>query len=129
MPTCNKTTLVDSVQCYRIGENNALTEKQRQLDMLLLKALELAALGGIDYSADLQSLATAAIQAQCGQTWEGIKAARMAVQVANTTAAGGSVPTQDAMRAATACLRGHDPFTLEKMDLLLDCLLSKHATV
>lgn len=95
-----------------------------------LKSLELAALGGTDYTAELGpsgalNLATAAYNTMTADQRE---IAYLVILEDNAVSAGSAGDTQD-IEDEIACLKNFGVDKLAQMELLLDCLLGRHAAM
>lgn len=124
-PVCTAASLVTDAVCYHQPN---ISFKYQQALLLYAKVLELAAIGGTDYSAVLTStLITDALQLVCGINEEQREAAYVNIAFLNATTAGASVPATLALKMdAVKCL-AHVPLeTMQKMDLLLTCKLGVH---
>lgn len=124
-PVCNTETLVTNAVCYR---RKNIGDPIRQMALLVYgMALELAAIGGTDYTSELTGTLLEA--AACRYTKDERIAALIARQFANAEAAGATVPADiDDKVAAIACLE-HVPGGMDKLEqiyLLLFCALGVH---
>lgn len=91
--------------------------------------LELAAIGGTDYSSDLPGLLSAAAQLTGSLGDDELLAGLISRQFANATAAGATVPDTLADKmSAIACLQNlpRSPLQLYQIYLLLFCKLGVH---
>lgn len=124
-PVCSTTSLVTNAACYTAS---SISPNTRKALLVYGKALELAGIGGTDYTAVLSTtLVKDAVQLVPGITPDEIAAARVNMQFLNATSAGASVPaTLAAKMAIIKCLMNLDPATLEQADLLLTCKLGVH---
>jgi hypothetical protein len=123
-PVCNNSTL--NQPCYKAGQ--AITAKQQKALKVYARVLELAAIGGTDYSATMSStlLSDAAVLAN-GYEESDRDAALVGLAFTKATAAGASVPsTLNAKIAAANCLVSADERQLEEAILLLECKLGFH---
>ncbi len=101
---------------------------QQKAMLLYARVLELAAIGGTDYTAALTTTLTT--DAACPpSSADDIRAANIAIAFANATTAGASVPdTLAAKMSAIRCLQ-HVPggmATLDRYLLLVTCKLGVH---
>jgi hypothetical protein len=126
-PVCSATTFNTNASCYDLG---VLNPAQQWALLVYFKVLELAAIGGTDYTAALKT--TLQTDTACPPISEPeIMAAQVNVAYNNASAAGASMPaTVSAALTLSACLQyvpGGVP-RLERINLLLDCKLGKHAS-
>lgn len=124
-PTCSATTFNTNASCYNL---NTLNEAQQWSLLVYAKVLELAAIGGTDYTnalkTDLQTDSACPPQNRAD-----IMAAQVNVAFNNAADAGASIPAtvSDALSLA-ACLQ-YVPGGVERLqriDLLLNCKLGVH---
>lgn len=123
-PTCTAAELIDNAKNYT---SETLNPQQRAALLIHAQVLELATLGGDDYSAtidttlieDAESLARAMTEDQ-------LQAARIQIAYNNADAAGAAVPDLDTKLSATSRLALADPKTLHDIALLLACKLGVH---
>lgn len=117
---CTRETFVDN-PCYtRLGLN------ERAALMVYLKALELDALGGTDYT-DPETLNTAAVCLHTlGADQQAV--AELVIQAGNASDAGADIPTTAEIPAAVACFKNYTLSQLNSMELFLDCQLGRHET-
>lgn len=124
---CLRATFATNGACYK-----NLDMHRRKAAMVYLKALELAALGGTDYTADLGNDSELIGDVACYEPLELgawiVSVPYLVIQAEAADAAGATVPAsiQD-VAAAIACLQNNPDSVLHNMDLLLTCLLGRHA--
>lgn len=126
-PICNADTFVRQASCYLVPP---LNEAQQKALIVYAKVLELAAIGGSNYTNQLTgSLITDAKSATCGMKQENRDAARVNIAFRNADEAGAPIPlTLQAKLAAVRCLveaNAADGGLLDEMDLLLTCKLGR----
>ena len=123
-PICTATTLITNGACYRQSSINPIQQKAL---LIYAKVLELAAIGGIDYTAEL--VGDLLTDSACPPTEpDNIRAANVAVAFANATSAGATVPdTIQTKIDAVKCLQNVSGGLerLEQIDLLLNCQLGR----
>lgn len=125
MPTCTTASLFES----NIGFSKSLSPTQQKAAAIYLMALELAALGGTDYT----SVMTTTLVEDANSVFEKAtpdQYALAALNIAynNAVAAGATVPdTINEINAATGCcFQGGS--NLDAIYLFLMCQLGQHAT-
>lgn len=125
-PTCNATTLVTNAAPYRLDSD--LNPKQQTCLSIYAKVLELAAMGGTDYSAVLETtLVSDAASLEIGFTPDEMTAAKIAINFQNATAAGASVPSSINTKLSNlGKLVFLDDLLLEKIEVMLNCKLGVH---
>ena len=103
-PTCSTTTLITNAACYR---QSSIDPIQQQALLIYGKVLELAAIGGTDYTAALTTtLLTDAAPVVGALSADNVTAANISTQFVNAAAAGASVPsTIQSKIAAVKCLQ------------------------
>ena len=125
MAICTKDTLLDAAECYRCFDAH-----DRVGLLLYFKVLELAAVGGTDYTAELGAdgdLNTAAAAFNTLNSFE-MELAELAIAQNNAEAAGAVVPvTIPLIKDAMLCLKCFPPHVLKLMLLLVECELGEHA--
>lgn len=105
-----------------------LAEKQQKTALIYAMALELAALGGTDYTAALSTtLLSDAASLACGMDEPHRMAALVKIAFNNAESAGASIPGEIAVTEAASCLSEADTKALDEAYLLLSCLLGRHA--
>lgn len=126
MPTCNAVTLKSGAACYLFGP---LTPFQQKALIIYAKALELAAIGGADYTASLSTtLLSDANSATCGMDEANRIAARVNLALFYAAEAGATVPAAlNTKMNAIRCLAEADQHALDEADLWLTCQLGTHA--
>lgn len=124
MPECTKAILTaNGCLSGKVLSNHDQLVRRVYLDML-----QLAAIGGTDYSDDIPALNIAGNALSCGFQSDDFDTAELVIAAANATAAGASVPaTKDALASAVACLENYSDYQLEQMKLLLYCALGEGA--
>lgn len=124
-PICTYQTLVEANPCLS-GE--VFTERDQKYLQVYFNVLELAALGGFDYSAVLDStLINDAVQLADTMNLSHRRTATLAIHRNNAINAGATVPTDpDELKDAIKCMENYnlDPNALI---LLLLCRLGSHA--
>jgi hypothetical protein len=123
-PTCTRDEFVSKFACYK-----NLDAQERQALKLYLNVLELAAIGGTDYTAELGpggDLNADAIEFNRMTSLE-LELSELVVAANNATSAGATV-SSDIQELANAikCLKNFDMRTLANMQLLVDCQLGVH---
>jgi len=118
------------VSTISLGQSGfAMNRKQLQWSIIYMNVLELAAIGGKDYTSLLTTdLITDTIASTARFTPDQRRTAWFNINRQNANAAGASVPsTPAALIAATACCLQafSDP---EAVQLMLACRLGQHAT-
>lgn len=122
-PVCTKATLVSGSACYRAPR---LSTHDQMTRLVYFKALQLAAIGGTDYTSIPNTLFVDANNLSCGFQPDDFIAAIIRIAENNATAAGASVPSGGAAVAdAIKCYKKFDDFQLKQANLLLDCLLGR----
>lgn len=121
-PTCTTATNTTDAACYN---GRILNPAQQWALLVYAKVLELAAIGGTDYTNALTT--TLLTDAACPPTTEdAIMAANINVAFNNAAAAGATVPSTISLKLnAVRCLQ-YVPGGVEKLkriDLLLNCKL------
>ena len=125
-PTCSTTTLITNAACYRSSSIDPIQQKSL---LIYGKILELAAIGGTDYTAAMTSTLLTDTSALTGPlSQDDLTAANISTQFVNAAAAGASVPdTIQNKIAAVKCLQ-HLPggmLALNRIDALLNCKLGR----
>lgn len=122
---CTRDTFTDDVACltnFNANEQTAL--------MIYFNVLELAALGGEDYTDELGPDGTLATDSACNATLTPYQKglAALLVNQNNASDAGATVPdTQAALASAIACLKNQPIGMLDAMLLNVQCQLGRHA--
>lgn len=125
MPTCTRDTLISGAACLN---GNSLSDPQRQARKVWFMAKQLAAVGGTDYTADIDSLNTAANGLTCGMSLDDFKSSEAVIELNNAVAAGASVNTdKDSLANDVKCLENYSALSLKQMELLLRCALGEAA--
>lgn len=123
-PTCTQDSLIAVAACFKCMDSH-----QRQALMVYLKVLELAAIGGEDYTGEMGhggALNTDSAAFKVANSDER-NLMRLAILSNNADAAGAEVPTTaNALIAEFDCLLCFDENALDRMDLLLTCQLGVH---
>lgn len=124
-PTCTAATLNDNAACYH---NGILNPAQQWALLVYGQVLELAAIGGTDYTAVLKT--TLQTDTACPpMDDDAMLAALLVIQFNNATAAGASVPDTLADKMAAATCLQYVPGGVERLKriaLLLTCKLGVH---
>jgi hypothetical protein len=122
-PTCTTTVWVENAADYT---QHFINTKQQKCLELHAMALELAAIGGTDYTADLTALITAAEELAGFMSCDQITAANVSICYANAAEAGALVPaaTNDKI-AAIKELVLYDDERLKRAWTLLRCKLGR----
>ncbi len=98
--------------------------------MVYFNVLELAALGGTNYTAQLGGTGTLQLAAACNLTLDPTQQelALLLINMNNANDAGSaSIPaTQAQLADAIACLKNQPPAMLDAMYLTVQCLLGRH---
>lgn len=127
---CLVSTYISDSACFK-----AMTPHDQKALILYLKVKELAALGGTDYTRELGnggSLVTAAacVKNQLLNNFGplGMNMALFSINQDNANSSGAAIST-DIQTLATEieCLKDFDPTTLDAMDIVITCLLGRHA--
>lgn len=121
-PTCNATTWITNAASY---QQAALNRKFQHGLRIHAKALQLAAIGGSDYTADLNSLVEASEVLAGGMSDDQVMAASIAIGYANAVSAGAVEPNLTNKLEAIKSIVLHDEHKLCKAELLLDCELGR----
>jgi hypothetical protein len=124
-PVCTEVALNAAATCYKEG---VMDGKKRLAIQVYTMMLELAALGGTDWSADSGGL----LAASCAfrkQTMAGRDAMLTAIFAANAEGAGASVPDFSDAVEAVNCLLNYDVDALDAMWNQLICSLGYHETI
>lgn len=122
---CTRETFTDDSACLAVFPAN-----QRKALGIYFMALELAALGGTDYTDQLGPDGELATDSVCLRSLspEQKEVAELLVQQGNASDAGATVPdTQAGLASAIACLQNQDAAMLDAMALNLMCQLGRHA--
>lgn len=122
---CTRATFTDDVACL-----NNFTANQRKALLIYFNVLELAALGGEDYTAELGPSGTLATDSVCNATLDPHQRelANLMVNQNNASDAGATVPaTTDGLATAIACLENQPAAMLDAMLLNVQCQLGRHA--
>ncbi len=124
---CTRTTFTADVGCLKKFDSN-----ERQALMIYFNVLELAALGGTDYTGELGPSGDLALDSACDNTLDPLQKdlALLLINMNNASDAGATVPdTQDALAQAISCLKNFPPAMLDAMALNVQCLLGRHAEI
>lgn len=118
---------ISAAACFQ----NLDASEQKAL-MVYLKVKELAALGGTDYTAQLGhsgTLNTAAAAYKTMKDWQ-VNLALLVIEQDNANSAGAEISTNiQTLMDEIKCLNDFPDATLDRMDLLLTCLLGRHAAL
>jgi hypothetical protein len=123
-PTCTTASLAETTPGYGL---QGLNPRQYKAAAIYFKVLELAAVGGTDYRAVLNStLISDAVTLVGRMDRNQRRIARMQILANNATASGASMPaTVNALNALTkCCFQSYQD--LDAIELLLDCKLGVH---
>lgn len=123
MPTCTRESLFTANPGYA----KSFSPIQRRAAMLYLMALELAAIGGTDYTAVMNTTLVDDTKQLFGQaTPEMLDIAAMNIAANNAEAAGADVPdTLALLNAATGCC--FENAQMDQIYLFLLCALGEHS--
>lgn len=123
-PICTISSLTNN--CYLVP--TTISPKQEKALKILAKVLELAAIGGTNYSASMTTtLLSDAAALTCGMELADRDAARVHLAFVQAMAAGASVPAGiSGKQALINCLVQADDDALDEADLLLTCKLGVH---
>jgi hypothetical protein len=122
---CLMSNFISASACFQ-----NLNERQQRALMVYLKAKELNALGGTNYTAQLGpsgTLNTAAAAYNTMADWQ-VRLAQLVIEQDNANSAGAAISTNiQTLMDEIKCLENFPDATLDRMDLLLTCLLGRHA--
>lgn len=121
---CTRAHFTDGVACLVPFDSH-----QRKALLVYYNVLELAALGGTNYIAQLGPTGTLQSAAACNLTLDPTQQelALLLINQGNADDAGATLPaTQIATADAIACLKNFPPAMLDAMYLTLQCLLGRH---
>lgn len=122
-PTCTRATLISGGACYK---GPRLSNHDQQVRRLYLQVLQLAAIGGTDYSAAVNTLFADANTLSCGFTPDDFDTSMVVIAANNATSAGATVPaTQAALSDAVKCYSKFTDFQIKQANLLMACLLGR----
>lgn len=122
-PTCTRDSLIDSAACLNGG---VLSAQEKLARKVWFQAKQLAAIGGTNYTADIEGLNTAADSLTCGMTPDNLDSSELVIEYNNAVAAGASVNTdKDSLAGDVKCLANYPPNVLRNMSLLLKCKLGR----
>lgn len=126
MPTCTRATLISGAACLN---GKVLSSHEKQARKVWFMLSQLAAVGGTDYSADIEGLNTAADSLTCGMQPDDLDSAELVIELNNATAAGASIESdKSALADDVKCLEDFPPHVLKRMELLLRCALGEAAS-
>lgn len=125
MPTCTTAALAETNVVFGA---QGLNERQYKALLIYLNVLELAAVGGTDYTAVMNStLITDAVNLASTMTPDQRRIAYANIAYNNAVAAGASPSTDiQVLNAATGCCFQNLSNDLDAILLLLACKLGKH---
>lgn len=124
-PTCTRETLISGGACYK---GPRLSAHDQQVRLVYLKVLQLAANGGTDYSAAVNTLFVDANTLSCGFQPDDFDTSAVVIAANNATSAGATIPsTQAALSEAVKCYSKFTDFQIKQANLLLDCLIGRGA--
>lgn len=122
-PTCTRASLIAGKACLN---GTLLDAKAKLVRRVYFDMLQLAAIGGTDYSSAIATMNVDANSLSCGFKPDDFAAAELVIASNNATAAGASVPsTKATLAAAVKCLENYTPEQLRQMQLLLYCKLGQ----
>lgn len=124
MPTCTRADLIADRACF---SGTRLSEHDQLVRRVYFDLLQLAAIGGTDYSDDISGLNVDANTLSCGFQPDDFAASELVIASNNATAAGATVPDDIDLAAAVNCLKNYTDFQLKQMKLLLYCQLGEAA--
>lgn len=125
MPICTRDTLIESGACLN---GNLLSEHDRKVRQVWFMAKQLAAVGGNDYTADIEGLNTDANTMTCGMSSNDKKTAEIVIEKNNAVAAGAAISSdKDTLAGDVKCLDNYSDTVLENMILTLRCQLGEAA--
>jgi hypothetical protein len=122
---CTRATFTEDVACLKNFNSH-----QRLALLIYFNALELAALGGTDYTAQLGPDGELATDSACNLTLDSTQQelAELLISQNNASDAGATVPATNALLAeAIKCLQNQPPAMLSAMSKTLFCQLGRHA--
>lgn len=122
---CTRDTFTEDVGCLQNFNSN-----ERKALMIYFNVLELAALGGEDYTGELGPDGALVEDSACNNTLNPYQKelALLLVNQNNASDAGATVPsTNSGLAEAIACLKNQPPAMLDAMLLLVQCQLGRHA--
>lgn len=122
---CTRATLTEDAACLRSFDLN-----QRKALLVYFAALELAALGGEDYTVELGPDGTLAQDSQCLAVLTPAERdlALLVIARGNAEDSGATVPTtNDDLATGIACLENQPSAMLDAMWVKLSCELGRHA--
>lgn len=122
MPTCTRASLISNSACFN---GTRLSEHDQMVRRVYFDMLQLAALGGTNYSSAISTMAADANTLSCGFQPDNFDAAELVIASNNATAAGATVPTGATLADAVKCLDNYTDYQLKQMQLLLYCKLGK----
>lgn len=122
---CSRATFTEDVGCLQNFNSN-----ERKALFIYFAVLELAALGGEDYTGELGPDGALVEDSACNNTLDPYQKELAALLIAqnNASDAGATVPdTNSELAEAIACLKNQPPAMLDSMLLLVQCQLGRHA--
>lgn len=125
MPECTR----DSLATSNVGFGNAFDDRQYWAAALRFMVLELAAIGGTDYSTTMTTTLISDAQALVGRMDPNqLRIATLNILRNNAVAAGATVPTDlSEINEATGCCFQSASVNFEEIFLFLLCQLGHHA--
>jgi len=126
-PTCSSTVLVTNAAPFMAGAG--IDNKRQMVLLIYAMLLELAAIGGTDYSGvgGREQMMQDAATLEIGETNDELDAGLISLAFTRATAAGASVPATLALKlAAVPRLPCNDDMLLKKAFVLLTCKLGVH---
>lgn len=122
-PVCTQASLISGGACYK-----ELDLHRRKALKVYLMALQLAAIGGTDYTDFTDDTLNEAATAYCGllKDRDALAVAWLVIEANNAEEAGATVPSdiQD-IAEAIKCLKNYPDWKLQLMELLLRCELGR----
>lgn len=123
-PVCSQSKILGP--CYLTP--GAINPRQQKAYKIYANILELASIGGVDYTGRFTLLLADAASLGCGMLEPDREAARVQIALNNATAAGASVPaTLNALQAKANCIVEWNDQQLSEVEMLLECALGKHS--
>lgn len=126
-PTCDKTNLITNAAPYMQGAG--IDDKRQMVLLIYAMLLELAAIGGTDYTVagGREQMMQDAATLEIGETNDELDAGLISIAFNRATAAGASVPATLTLKlAAVPRLPCNDDMLLKKAFILLTCKLGVH---
>jgi hypothetical protein len=122
-PTCTKATLISAGACL---SGKLLSEHDRKVLQVWFMAKQLAAIGGTNYTADLETLASDSNSLTCGFQPDDMATSELVIEKNNAVSAGASISSdKDTLAGDVKCLDNYSDFALNQMILNLRCKLGR----